>query len=51
MVAVAVMYIWFYAQLPLSDGRRIDVVPLTYGRARICVAPTLDDQHSYEDQW
>lgn len=25
--------------LELTDGRQVDVLPLTYGRARLCIGP------------
>lgn len=34
----------------LADGRRLDVVPLTLGRARICVAPSYEAL-GYDDGW
>ena len=34
----------------LPDGRVIDVVPLTFGRARLIVSGSITDQ-SYADGW
>lgn len=33
----------------LPDGRLIDVNPLTFGRARICIGP--GDRPVYDDAW
>lgn len=33
----------------LPDGRVADVLPLTYGRARICVG--REGEHAYQDEW
>ena len=40
-----------FASKPLPDGRRVDVYPLTFGRARLSTAPTLDDETFYLDSW
>lgn len=37
------------AERNLPDGRILHVVPLTYGRARLCVGPA--DSMCYEDGW
>lgn len=34
----------------LDDGRVVDVVPLTFGRARVTVSPSLDSGW-YDDGW
>lgn len=34
----------------LPNGRKIDVIPLTYGRARICLI-TVGCEMSYDDSW
>lgn len=33
----------------LQNGRTIQVIPLTYGRARLCIGPT--DSKIYDDVW
>jgi hypothetical protein len=33
----------------LPDGRRVDVYPITFGRARIGIAATADDRTFYLD--
>jgi hypothetical protein len=38
---------YFKRQLP--DGRTIEVVPLTFGRARIYIGPT--NEQWYDDGW
>jgi hypothetical protein len=39
-----------YAERDLPDGRHATVIPLTFGRARICVAPARADRF-YVDMW
>lgn len=34
----------------LTDGRRIDVTPMTYGKGRLHIAPTADALW-YDDEW
>jgi hypothetical protein len=34
----------------LADGRVVDVVPLTFGRARIIISSSIDD-FSWSDGW
>lgn len=35
----------------LEDGRVIDVVPLTFGRARLIISPCIDDSCGWTDGW
>jgi hypothetical protein len=37
-----------YFTKTLADGRIITVVPLTFGRARLCIGR---DEYTYEDGW
>ena len=39
-----------YFSKTLKDGRVADVVPLTYGRARLCVSKDAKVER-YEDVW
>ena len=39
-----------YTTRVLEDGRVVDVVPLTFGRARIIVSPSLDSM-TWSDGW
>jgi hypothetical protein len=39
----------FLAVRMLPDGRALAVVPLTYGRARLCLGP--GDLMTYTDAW
>jgi hypothetical protein len=39
----------FIAVRMLPDGRALTVVPLTYGRARLCLGP--GDLMTYTDAW
>lgn len=39
--------VYFTRDLP--GGRTIDVVPLTFGRARLCIGPT--GEMFYDNQW
>lgn len=34
----------------LPNGRKVDVIPLTYGRARICLVNERE-RFSYDDTW
>jgi len=34
----------------LEDGRRLDVVPQTFGKFRLCLAPSRDSMF-YDDSW
>ncbi len=38
-----------YGIRDLLDGRQLEVIPLTFGRARLCIGP--GDGISYEDGW
>jgi hypothetical protein len=40
----------YFLTLVLDDGRVVDVVPLTFGRARIIVSPSVDD-FFWSDGW
>lgn len=40
----------YYYTHKIEDGRVIDVVPLTFGRARIIISASLD-AWGYEDGW
>jgi len=37
------------AERILPDGRLLQVIPLTFGRARLCVGPA--DSMTYDDNW
>lgn len=39
---------YVYASRVLPDGRRIDVYPITFGRARVGIAPRIDSP-GYDD--
>lgn len=39
----------FIDEFPLTDGRRVTVCPLTFGRARLGVGPL--DSPSFDDEW
>lgn len=39
-----------YLTIPLADGRLIDVLPLTFGRAQVGITEALTDQ-CYADVW
>ena len=39
----------YYAKRALSDGREAVVIPLTFGRARICVGP--QGAFWFDDNW
>lgn len=38
-----------YGLRQLPDGRRLEVIALTYGRARLCVGPP--DKPIYDNMW
>lgn len=38
-----------YEQRILPDGRQAEVIPMTYGKARLCVGPA--DDAVYDDGW
>ena len=38
------------AERTLPDGRSATVIPLTFGRARLCVSPP-DNPMVYDDVW
>jgi len=38
-----------YGKRDFPDGRTVEVIPLTYGRARIVIGPT--DGMTYSDGW
>lgn len=35
----------------LDDGREISVLPMTFGKARICIGPAPAISHGYDDGW
>jgi hypothetical protein len=39
-----------YASRTLPDGRHLSVIPLTFGRARLCLAPSPEAM-VYDDAW
>jgi len=38
-------------ELTLEDGRVVSVIPLTFGRGRICLSMGNPVLHGYEDTW
>ncbi len=38
-----------YGLRELPDGRRLEVIDLTFGRARLCIGPP--DEPVYDDGW
>lgn len=42
---------WNYGEKKLPDGRVLSVDPLTFGRARLCIATAEGYGYFYEDGW